>query len=129
MNYSDLRRWLRDTLATVDGLEAYDRPPGTIVTPCVFPQRLVVDPRGGYDVERATVELALIVSRSDEESAWDLIDGYVTRGDPSCVVDALETTSPDGFDSLAVTGWEVVPDAVVNDIGYFAVAFTCEVLG
>lgn len=128
MNYRALRGWLRDTLASIDGLEAYDRPPGTIVTPCVYPQRFIVDPRSHFDGERATVELALLVSRADEESAWDFLDGYVTRGDPLSVIDALEDTVPDGFDSLAVTAWEFA-DTVVNEIGYFAVVITCEVLG
>lgn len=129
MNYSALRGWLRDTLATIDGLEAYDRPPGSVVVPCAFPQRIVTNPRTAFgDVEQANVEVTLLVSRGDEDSAWDLIDGYVTRGDSQCVIDALETTTPDGFDTLSVISWEAGV-AEVNSIDYISIVLTCEVIG
>lgn len=125
-----MRQWFADTLATISGLEAYTRPPGSIVTPCAYVQRISAFPHSDTTGERATVEIALLLGRSDEESAWDAIDEYVTTGTSSSIVDVLEDTAPSGFDDLAVSAWETVGgNEGANDIPYIGVVFTVEVYG
>lgn len=131
MNYSSLRTWIAQTLAGIGGLQSYDRPPGTIITPCAYPQRFLVDTRADTAFgETATVEIAVLLSRADDSSAWELVDSYMSRGGTSSIIDALETTQPSsGFDSLAVVSWEIPSDMTANDIPYIGVVITCEVIG
>jgi hypothetical protein len=129
MNYTLLRQWIADTLNEIPGLQADPRPPGTIHPPHAFVQRIQTNPHQTFDGEQCTVEVALLLGKSDEETAWDTIDLYVTSG-TSSIIDALEDAAESGFDSVEVTGWETVGgDIGVNDIPYIGVVFTLDVVG
>lgn len=130
MNYRLLREWIADTVSAECDVNADPRPPGSVNVPHAFVASISVAPHAAFDREQASVDLVLLVGRSEEITAWEDIDDFVTAGSGRCVIDALEDNAPDGADSVQVERWAVSSgDVAVNDIPYIAVVFTVDVLG
>jgi hypothetical protein len=130
MNYGNLRAWISDTLIAECNINADPHPPGSVNVPHAFVASVTAAPHGDFTGEQAAIDVVLLLGRSEETSAWEDIDDFVTAGSGRCVVDALEDNDPDGADSVQVERWTVSSgDVAVNDIPYIAVVFSLDVLG
>ena len=130
MNYRELRQWIADTIAGECDVNADPRPPGSVNVPHAFIASITAQPHSDVDGEQAAVDVVLLLGRSEEITAWEDIDDFVTTGTGRSVIDALEDNDPDGADDVQVAQWAVSSgDVAVNDIPYIAVVFTLDVLG
>lgn len=130
MNYTEVRNDIATALQDL-GLNATPYPPGTVETPHGYIASMrgvpTTDFNGG---STASIEVVVLISRSDEPSGWDLIDEYLEPGGALCVTDAINEIDSAGADNLTVQSFETLGgDTSVNDVPYIGLSFTVEVIG
>lgn len=130
-DFAVVRDGLRDRLATITGLRAYDTAPGTIEPPAA-----VVAPahgtfllpssfgRGSFDL-RFTVYL--MVSKSWERTAQDKLDGYLSSTGTDNVWAAIEDAPVTGTQFAVVTGIGNYGQIVYAGMQFYGVQITVSV--
>jgi hypothetical protein len=124
VNLSTIRGDLKTRLATIPALTTYDTEPAKPEVPCaiVVPASGTVHvtfERGSCDV-RFTVQV--LVQCSDWPSAQDALDGYVSIGTSTSIVDALEQAAG-GAEDVTVETWDGYGMVQIGENQYGTVAF------
>lgn len=89
---SSIRTGLQTRLATISGLNAYDRAPGTVTTPAAFPMpgTIEFDETMSRGSDLYTFRVRLLVQRSTETYAQEDLDAYLAGSGSSSVKAAIE---------------------------------------
>lgn len=127
MNLRDVRENIAACMNDI-GLNGYPYPGGNIE----LPAGVVGAMRGPAHVDfdggmRVQLEVWVLLSVSDMETAFQDVDDYLEPGNPKCVADALEHPDAIGV-SVDVQSWETVP-VDTQDLPYNGLRFVVEVLG
>jgi len=128
---SSMRTGLQTRLATITGLNAYDKAPGTVVVPAAFPMPgpIEFDETMGRGSDLYTFRVRLLVQRSTETYAQEDLDAYLAGSGSSSIKAAIEgdETLSGVADWTRVTGVPVYGDIEHNGISYLGADFIVEV--
>lgn len=128
---SSIRTGLQTRLATITGLNAYDKVPGTVTTPAAFPMPgpIEFDETMGRGSDLYTFKVRLLVQRSTDTYAQEDLDAYLAGSGASSVKAAIEGDITLGgvADWTRVTGVPAYGDVTHAGIDYLGADFNVEV--
>lgn len=89
---ANIRTGLKTRLATISGLNAYDKTPGIITTPAAFPMpgTIEFDETMDRGVDSYTFTVRLLVQRAVEQVAQENLDPYLAGSGSSSIKAAIE---------------------------------------
>lgn len=87
----DIRTGLKNRLATISGLNAYDKAPGVVVMPAAFPVPgpIEYDETMSSDVTEYSFRIRLLVQRATETYAQEDLDPYLAPSGASSIRGAI----------------------------------------
>jgi hypothetical protein len=128
---STIRTGLQTRLATITGLNAYDRAPGTVTVPAaiVIPGTIEFDETMARGSDLYTFRVRLLVQRATETYAQEDLDAYLAGSGASSVKAAIEGDISLGgvADWTRVTGVPAYGDVTHAGIDYLGADFNVEV--
>jgi len=118
MDLAAARTAVKNRLATISGLTAYDTVPGSPQVPCVIVRPELIDLSAVFDVGPADVRFALqvLVQLSDWASAQNALDAYISTGTSTSIADAFNAGAPNAA-VLTADGY--------GHVDYGEVTFAC----
>jgi hypothetical protein len=101
VNVRSIKKGLAAAAGTVDGLTTYSYCPAAVEVPCFYAGEVEVAYHQTYggDAE-VTVMGYLLTSTAEDEAGQELLDRFLSVGNPDSVVDALEGTPQSGPQTL-----------------------------
>ncbi len=129
MNITAIRADIANRLEAISGLQVYDKVPGNPQVPCVVihPVSGVVHDAFERGASGLRFGLQVLVQLADWPSAQDALDGYLTIGSPTSIVDAVELNLTGG-DDVTVENWDGYGHLSIGDTDYATVTLYAVVL-
>lgn len=128
---ADIRTGLKNRLATISGLNAYEKAPGVVVVPAAFPipGAIEFDETMNRGVDSYTFTVRVLVGRAVDKVAQENLDPYLAGSGTSSIKAAIEG---DGTLGGAADWTRVSRVSRYGDIdhageGYLGADFTVEV--
>lgn len=128
---SSLRSGIKTRLATISGLNAHDRAPGSVVVPTAFPLpgRIDFDETMDRGADLFVFRVRLLVQRSTDTYAQEDLDAYLAGSGSSSIKAAIEGDGTLGgvADWTRVTGVIAYGDIDHAGLSYLGADFNVEV--
>ncbi len=130
MNIATIRADIANRLESISGLEVYGTVPGSPQVPCVIIRPVSGVVHDAFERGASNIRFALevLVQLADWVSAQNALDAYLTIGDPSSIVDAVELNLTGG-DDVTVENWDGYGKVAYGEVEFatvtlYAVALT-----
>jgi hypothetical protein len=131
VNLVDVMDEIARELGTIEGLRAYPWPVTNPSPPCaigLFPESYKYDETYGRGVDRMTLQFTLMVGRTSERSARDLLGSFMDGSGPKSVKRVLEAGQYNSFDTIRVTQVDVDVFTMAS-VDYWGATFDMDILG
>lgn len=136
---SALAAAMRTNVVSTPTLTCYAYHPDSVTVPCAYvqPGDITFDKTMGRGTDELALTVTVLVSKTDDRSSQDLLDGYVSGSGPASVKAALESArgapgvaaldgACDDFHVVKVTAYQYY---IHNETRYLGAQFTLRVLG
>lgn len=133
MNLSNAAAEIAERAATIEGLNAYDFAPGTVVPPCLVvlnpePGGILYDQTYGRGMDRITLPVILICGPAVEREQQQGIRLYLDGAGAKSIKAVLESGTYESFDVIRVMVGGV--DGIsVGGVEYIAALFDLDIGG
>lgn len=130
---SDVRKGLENLLKEgLTGVNTYDLIPDVLIAPCAFIGQLIIDfdAANARGLDHASVDVALVVSRTSDQIAQKQLDGWLGGTDSKSIKTILESdrTAQGSLSTLRVIS--ATPGEYQNNgISYLAYKFRLDLYG